>query len=230
LLVWGAKPLMAQVDSIVIDTQTQQIILDIQNLPPLDTLIKYALNSSPLLKSREALVGVKENELRKVKHDWLDIFSVGGNVGYGNGMLDVNQSNISEGIVTNSNTVRFGLSLQLRLSPSYWVERKHDINIKKAHLAYEEAMFEESQQIIRHKITQAYLEVKYYQALFHQAVANYEASRVTMKFNKHQFLEGQIDIELYNNVQLKHNKLAMNIENYKMNLKKSYYILKQALK
>jgi outer membrane protein TolC len=229
LLLFSSLLYSQDEDEVVLDYKMQDILEFVYELPPLEELVARAREESNLIKSREALILVKQNELAKIRHDWLDILSFKGNVGYGNGFIDVSQSNIADGIISNVNTVRFNIGLAVNLSPSYWVERKHEIKIRKAQLIYEKAMRDESTLIVLDKVTSAYLTLEYYRDIFIKSNAGFESNRFTLKLAQKKFLEGDIDIAMYNDIQLKNTKLQLEIEGYKLNLKKAYYDLESLL-
>ena len=219
---------LAQTDtSITVSEEVtmEEIMAFVIDLPPLETLIEIAIEESELMKSKEGIIKVKEHELLRIKNDWLDIVSFQGNIGYGNGLLGVNQSNLTSDVITNTNSIRFNLGVLVNLSPAYWVERKHEINIRKGHLAYAEAMKNDAKTFIAERVTLAYLQLEYYRDIFRQTSAAYELNRSTLKLSQKKFLEGDIDISLYNDIQLKNNKIQLEVENYKFNLKRSYHDL-----
>ncbi len=218
----------AQTDSVYIENETvtmEQIMTFVIDLPPLETLIEIAIEESELMKSKQGIIKVKEHELLRIKNDWLDIVAFQGNIGYGNGLLGVNQSNLTSDVITNTNSVRFNVGVLVNLSPAYWVERKHEINIRKGHLAYAEAMKNDAKTFIAEKVTLAYLQLEYYRDIFTETSAAYELNRSTLKLAQKKFLEGDIDISFYNDIQLKNNKIKLEVENYKFNLKRSYHDL-----
>lgn len=226
LLICSTTPLVwAQTDSSMMDSQTEKILSFIYKLPPLEELISKAIDQSSLIKSRDALVRVKENELARIKNDWLNILSFKGNVGYGNSFIDVNQSNLANGINSNVNTVLFNVGVGINLSPSYWVERKHELDIRKSYVEYEQAMQQEANQAVKQSITDLYINIEYYRDIFLASLAGYEANRITIRLAEKKFVEGEIEISIYNDIILKHIKLQLEIEGYKQNLKKSYYEL-----
>jgi len=229
VILLSSSFLYGQEEGEKVDSNMQDILEFIYQLPPLDKLVAQAEENSNLIKSRDALILVKQNELAKIKHDWLDVLSFKGNVGYGNGLIDVSQSNITDAIVSNVNTLRFNIGLAVNLSPSYWVERKHEIKIRKAQLAYEKAMRDQSTVIVLDKVTSAYLTLEYYRDIFIKSNAGFESNRATLKLAQKKFLEGDIDIAMYNDIQLKNTKLQLEIEGYKRNLKKAYYDLESLL-
>ncbi len=226
-----SQSVFAQQDSLrkTEEAEFNEILKFVYQLPPLEGLVQRALEVSALIKSKEGVIKVKENELLRIKNDWLDILTFQGNVGYGNGLLGINQSNLSTDVVTNTNSVRFSIGVAVNLSPSYWVERKHEINIRKGHLAYAEAMKDDTRGFVREKVTNAYLTLEYYRDIFIKASAGFESNRSTLKMAQKKFMEGDIEISIYNDIQLKNNKLKLELEQYKLNLKKNYFDLKLLL-
>ncbi|BDS15544.1 TolC family protein [Aureispira anguillae] len=220
---------LAQEDSLTSEQQWDNILVFVYELPPLEELLQIATNRSSLVKSRDALIAVKENELKKIKNDWLDILSFRGNVGYGNSFIDVNQNNLNGGIASNINTVLFNVGVAVNLSPAYWVERKYEMKILKSYVAYERAMKDEAKLIVVQKITDAYVSLEYYRDIYTRASAGYESNRTTIQLARKQFLEGEINIATYNDIKLKDIKLKLEIEGYKQNLKKAYYTLQHLL-
>lgn len=223
----------AQMDTDTTQNEEQrmdEILAFVSDLPPLQTLIDIAIAESELLRSKEGLIKVKENELLRIKNDWLDIVSFQGNIGYGNGLLGVNQSNLTSDIITNTSSLRFNLGVLVNMSPAYWVERKNEINIRKGHLAYAEAMRDDAKVFIEEKVTSAYLQLEYYRDIYTTTTAAFELNRSTLKLAQKKFLEGDIDISFYNDIQLKNNKIQLEVENYKFNLKKAFYDLNRLIK
>jgi len=219
----------SQQDSLSNNDKVDSILSLIYQLPPLEELLDDATEKSYLVKSRDALIQVKENEFKKIKNDWLNLLSFRGSVGYGNSIIDINQSNLGGGIASNVNTVLFNVGVIVNFSPEYWANRKHETKILEAHIDYEKALKGEAKLIVAQKITDAYLELEYYKNIYLKASASYESNRSTLRIIKKKFVEGEIDIMLYNDIILKDLKLELEIENYKQNLKKAYYNLQRLL-
>jgi outer membrane protein TolC len=219
----------AQNDSIPTNNKVDSILSLINQLPPLEELLENTTEKSYLVKSRDALIQIKESEFKKMKNDWLGLVAVRGSVGYGNSIIDLSQSNLDSGVASRVNTVLFNVGLIVNFSPEYWANRKHEVNISKAHIDYEKALRGEAKLIVAKKITDAYLELDYYKNIYLKASAGYEANRSTLRLVKKKFIEGEIDIVLYNDILLKNIKLELEIENYKQNLKKAYYNLQRLL-
>ncbi|BDS15593.1 TolC family protein [Aureispira anguillae] len=217
----------AQKDSLSTTNKTDSLLLLIHQLPPLEELLEAAKKKSPLIKSRNALIKIKENEAKTIKNDWLNVLALKGSVGYGNSFIDVNQNNI--GIGSNINTVLFNVGVILNFSPEYWANRKHKLKILEGHVEYEKAVQEETILTIAEKITNSYLELDYYKSIYIKASAGYESNRATLQIAKKKFIEGDIDIAIYNDIVLKNIKLDLEIEGYKQNLKKAYYSLQRIL-
>lgn len=216
-------------DSTSLDTKTQKLLGIIYNLPDMEDLIDTAIFNSISLNGKDQLVRVKQNELARIKNDWLDIFAIQGGVAYGNGSIAARQSNFNDVVLSNNSTLRFSIGVSMSLSPSYWMERKNEINIRKAHLEYEKIMRDETINLIRQSVINSYLALEFYREAFLVANAGYESNHATVLLAEKKFLEGDIDIALYNDIQLKHTKLAMEIEGYKRNLKKAFYDLEIAI-
>jgi outer membrane protein TolC len=219
----------SQKDSIPNNAPTDNILTLINELPPLEELLDQATENSYLVQSRDALIRIKENDFNKIKNDWLDILSFRGSVGYGNSIIDLNQSNLGGGIASNINTVLFNVGVIVNFSPEYWVNRKHEVKILEAHIDYEKALKGEAKLIVAEKITNSYIELEYYKSIYLKASAGYESNRSTIRLVKKKFIEGEIDIVLYNDIILKNIKLELEVENYKQNLKKAYYNLQRLL-
>ena len=226
----AAQVSWAQIDSIPpSNDRTDSILLLIFQLPPLEEILETAANESYLVKSREALIKVKEHEFKKVKNDWLSLISLRGSLGYGNSAIGLSQSNLNDPIATNINSVLFNFGGIIKFSPEYWANRKHEIKKFEAFLEYEKALRGEAKLLVSKKVTDAYLELDYYKNIYLKASAGFESNRSTLRLVKKKFIEGEIDIVLYNDIILKNLKLELEIENYKQNLKKAYYTLERLL-
>ncbi|MFT5648191.1 MAG: outer membrane protein TolC [Aureispira sp.] len=219
----------AQKDSLPNNDPVDSILSLIYQLPPLEELLELSVSESHLVKSRTALVEIRENQFKKVKNDWLSLVSLRGSIGYGNSIVDLTQNNLQNPIASNINTVLFNVGVIVQFSPEYWANRKHDIKIFEAYVDYENALKGEAGLIIAKKITDAYLELEYYKNIYLKASAGYESNRSTLRLVKKRFIEGDIDIVLYNDIILKNLKLGLEIENYKQNLKKAFYNLQRLL-
>jgi len=191
----------------------------------MEDLIDTAILNSNSLRGQDQLVKVKQNELARIKNDWLDIFAIQGGVSYGNGSIAARQSNFNDVVLSNNSTMLFNVGISMSLSPSYWIERKNEVNIRKAHLEYEEIMRDESENLIQQSVINAYLALEFYREAFLVANAGYESNYSTVLLAEKKFLEGDIDIALYNDIKLKHTKLALEIEGYKRHMKKAFYDL-----
>jgi len=219
----------AQKDSLPNNDSVDSILSLIYLLPPLEELLEISVSESHLVKSRAALVKIRENQFKKVKNDWLSLVSLRGSVGYGNSLVDLTQNNLQNSVSSNINSVLFNVGVIVKLSPEYWANRQHEIKIFEAYVDYENALKGEAGLIVAKKITDAYLELEYYKNIYIKASAGYESNRSTLRLVKKRFIEGDIDIVLYNDIILKNLKLGLEIENYKQNLKKAYYDLQRLL-
>lgn len=219
----------SQIDSLSPDNKVDSILSLIYQLPPLEELLDNATETSYLVKSRDALIKIKENDLKKIKNDWLNILSFRGSLGYGNSIMDINQSNLGGGIASNVNTVLFNVGVVVSFTPEYWANRKHEVKILQAHIDYEKALRGEAKLTVAEKITDAYVKLEYYKNIYLKASIGFEANRSTLRIAKKRFVEGEIDIALYNDIVLKNIKLELEIEGYKQNLKKAYYNLQRLL-
>jgi outer membrane protein TolC len=221
---WG------QIDSLPPNNDNiDSILFLIFQFPPLQELLDNAAEESYLVKSREALIQVKRSEFLKVKNDWLGLITLRGSVGYGNSVVDLSQSNLANPIATNINSVLFNFGVIVKFSPEYWANRKLEIKRFEGYLDYEKALRGEAKLLISKKITDAYLELEYYKNVYLKASASLESNRSTLRLVKKKFIEGEIDIMFYNEVELKNLKLEIEVEDYKQNLKKAFYTLKQLL-
>ena len=219
----------AQKDSLPNDNPVDSILSLIYLLPPLEELLETSVSESHLVKSRIALLEIRKNQFKKVKNDWLSLVSLRGSVGYGNSLVDLTQNNLQNSISSNINSVLFNVGVIVQFSPEYWANRKHEIKIFEAYVDYENALKGEAGLIVAKKITDAYLELEYYKTIYLKASAGYESNRSTLRLVKKRFIEGDIDIVLYNDIILKNLKLGLEIENYKQNLKKAFYNLQRLL-
>jgi len=219
----------AQTDSLPNNDKMDSILSLIYQLPPLEELLASATEESHLVKSRKALIDIREHQFKKVKNDWLSLLSLRGSVGYGNSLVDLNQSNLGGAIVSNVNTMLFSFGVIVKFSPEYWANRKHEIKTFEAYIDYEKALKGEAGLIVAEKITNAYLSLEYYKNIYLKASAGFESSRSTLLLVKKKFIEGDIDIVLYNDIVLKNLKLELEVEDYKQNLKKAYYDLQRLL-
>ncbi|CAA6816547.1 MAG: Unknown protein [uncultured Aureispira sp.] len=219
----------AQKDSLPNNDSVDSILSLIYLLPPLEELLEISVSESDLVKSRIALLEIRENQFKKVKNDWLSLVSLRGSLGYGNSLVDLTQNNLQNSVSSNINSVLFNVGVIIKFSPEYWANRQHEIKIFEAYVDYENALKGEAGLIVTKKITDAYLELEYYKNIYIKASAGYESNRSTLRLVKKRFIEGDIDIVLYNDIILKNLKLGLEIENYKQNLKKAYYDLQRLL-
>lgn len=227
LVVMLCFPLSKQAQSDTVMQDMNAIIAFVSQLPPLETLVQQAIANSKTLESKAALVSIKENELALIEKDWVTLFAVKGNVGYGNSFVDVNQTNLVDGVISNVNTVLFNVGVSVDLSPSYWVERKHKLDIQRSYVDFARSMENETKQMIRSQVTSAYLQLEYNRDVYLQVSAGAESNRSTVQLAEKKFLEGEIDIAMYNDIKMKAVKLKLEINSYKRNLRQSYYNLIQ---
>jgi outer membrane protein TolC len=188
----------------------------------MEALIDTALANSAQLESRDQLIRMKQNELAKLKNDWADLFGLYASTSYGNGSISSTQSIVTDVILSNQSTFRFGVGLSVSLAPGYWLKRKNEKQIRASSIKFESAMRRQDERFIKEALVNIYLTLEYHRETFLIANANYEANHTTVQLAEKRFLAGDVSIDVYNNIRLLHNKMRIEIEQYKRYLRKAY--------
>lgn len=128
------------------NTDSSEIKLKINQLPALHTLIDSAKIYSPILKSQDTEIIIRELKKKSLKRAWSKYISVGTAVQYGT--FDSYTSNINSetttnvGSVSTGNQSRYSVGVSINL-PIYAIyNRKNQINISQFEL--EQAKFEKN--------------------------------------------------------------------------------------
>ncbi len=196
-------------------------------LPPLDTLIKKAIEKSPSLRSQDVWIETKKEEWKVEKKSWADLVTVGGTALFGtNTVLDYQQTTVnSEYISVDRRSAIYNAGLTLRFSLGDVLTRGDKAHIKR--LDYEKAQAD--RQVIEWQIREEVL-VRYdrfeasYRMLDIEA-QNVEAIRMALEVAKKYFEEGSLEVSEYSTTLSRFATAQKQFEQAKLSAKHDYRML-----
>ena len=108
-------------------------------LPPLDTIIRLALERSAKLKSQDIWVKTQYHEWQLEKKNWADLVSVGGTALYGNNtLLDYQQNSLgAEQVSTDRRSTVYNAGFIVRFTLGDVINNQEKFQIKQ--LEYDQA-------------------------------------------------------------------------------------------
>ena len=216
----------------IIDAQTSkkydiQIADSSLNVPTLQVAIDKALKKSPLLKSSDIDMMIKQFQLRSVRKEWLDNFGVESFYKYGS-IDNVNIQNINNlNQVSNAKTTdtRYSLGVYFKMSFFSFLNQKTKNNIAKQEI--EKSKYE--RQLIQNEIVK--LVVKQYNAYLLDkqllSVKNkaYVSTQMQVSKAERDYKNGNLTIYELTKVMESSTKAEADYLLTKMNFRTSYLLL-----
>ncbi len=171
-------------------------------LPPLDTLVKIALEKSPELRSQDVWIEIQSQEWKLQKKTWMNLVSVGAATNIGtNNVLDYQQTTSSaEYIAVNRQSAVYNAGIAVRISLGDVLTRSDKNNI--ARLEWERAQTDRL--ILEDKIREGV--IAYYdnlQAALRLLVLeaqSVETQRLAFEVADKYFREGTMKVEDYSSM------------------------------
>jgi len=186
-------------------------------LPPLEMVLHYTLNNSPMLKTQDAHIDKREFEVKRAKKEWIKGISIslGTRFGsYGNNVLD--QINLG---------YQGGLSLNLSLYEIF--NRNNHVNVFKQELLIARGEKDELRQKIKKLVISQYNQL----LLLHELVQIRNEAKETALMNQQaaekEFLAGELLISELARVNQITVKARVEFESTRMELKNAFMQLQE---
>lgn len=195
-------------------------------IPSLQELIDSALLRSPLIKSQQNLINVKQEEISMLKKDWAKYLSLKTGVAYGTGGVNLNQaSDALTNVISTNKSYRYDAGLYLSVSPSDLINRKNKMKIQQNKLDYEYQKQQEQINDLKQFISEKYGDFSLRFDLFKVYNSLKESSNTNLLQAKIDFENGNLPLISYNDILLKNAKVNEEFEISKNNLLNAKYIL-----
>lgn len=203
-----------------------------QKLPPLDSLIAWARENNPYLKSFDSAKELGEGKVALEKRSWLEYISL--DAGYGYGIYD-NLSNSQIGGDPSSQTLftseqnRYSVGASVKMPLSAILNRKR--MVKNTKLEAETFKYEQQQaeNELRLQVTEQYNElIKFYRLLFinNSIVDTYKAQTVRAE---REFADGIMNVTDYTRLLQMINQAKMALEAQKSEFYKAFMTLESTV-
>lgn len=168
-------------------------------LPPLDTLIAWALIKNASLKMQDAQIAVKQQEYEVKKREWLDLLSLNGTTAYGNNQLyDVQQSQQgTTPILTTRQSIIYNVGVTTRISIGDILNRNKKIALKRLEVARTQAEKEVVKDQIREEVIIRYYKLLIALRMVKLEADNLEAKKLGMEVAEKYFKEGNMPVTEY---------------------------------
>lgn len=199
------------------------------SLPPLDTLIAWALVKNASLKVQDAYIAVKEQERELKSREWYEAFYLNGTGAYGNNQLyDVQQSQQTiTPIVTTRQSLVYNAGVTVRLSMGEFVNRSRKINLKR--LEVERAKTEKLVIIdqIREEVIIRYYKLLLALRMIKLETENLEAKKMGVEIAEKYFKEGNMPAMEYSTILNTKITIEKQLEQARFDAQFSYRLLRE---
>ncbi|MFW6352363.1 MAG: TolC family protein [Bacteroidota bacterium] len=139
---------------------------ELLEVPPMEKLISFALENSPLMGSTDIDTEVLRQKLIITRKEWMDNIRFDGAVNYGmydqllvRGVSDPDVDPLSQ--LSRGEQIRYYGGVSLRIPLSAFASRKNEIQLQKLEMEKSEMLSREQEQQIRKMVIEAYYELKY---------------------------------------------------------------------
>ncbi|MBI1224923.1 MAG: acyltransferase family protein [Bacteroidetes bacterium] len=196
-------------------------------LPPLDTLVKMAIEKSPALRSQDVWIETKKQEMNLEKKSWANLVTVGGTALLGtNNVLDYQQTTTNqEYISVDRRSAVYNAGLTVRLSLGDVINRSDKVNIKR--LEWERTQVDklnlEAQ--IQEEVLVRYDRFQADMQLLQLEAQNVEAMQLALEVAQKYFEEGTLPASEYTTVLSKNIAAKKQLEESKLAARHSYRML-----
>jgi outer membrane protein TolC len=168
-------------------------------LPPLDTLIAWALIKNASLKVQDAQIAIRQQEYEIKKREWRDLLSINGTTAYGNNQLyDVQQS--QQGItpiVTTRQSIIYNFGIATRLSLGDIMNRNKKIALKRLEVEKTAAEKEVLKDQIREEVITRYYKLLIALKMLKLEADNLETKKMGLEVAEKYFREGNLAVTEY---------------------------------
>jgi peptidoglycan/LPS O-acetylase OafA/YrhL len=226
----GGKKLVTVALLLVSTTAFSQDTLTTEyQLPPLDTLIRLALEKSPVLRSQDVWIEIQQQEWRLQKKAWMNLVSVGAATNVGtNSVLDYQQTTTSsEYVSVNRQSAVYNAGVAVRISLGDVLTRGDKNNI--ARLEWERAQTDRL--ILEDKIREAVItQYDHLQAALRLLVLeaqSLETQRLAFEVSDRYFREGIMKVEDYSSELSKKISAEKSLEISRIEAQKAYRMLRE---
>lgn len=198
-------------------------------LPPLDTLIAWALAKNSSLKLQDAQIAVRQQEYLIKKKEWRDLLSINGTTAYGNNQLyDVQQS--QQGItpiVTTRQSLIYNIGVTARVSLGDALNRNHKINLKRLEVEKTAAEREVIKDQIREEVIMRYHRLLVALKMLKLEADNLEAKKMGLEVAEKYFKEGNLAAMEYSTMLNTKITIEKQYEQAKFDAQYAYRMLKE---
>lgn len=202
---------------------------DNYQLPPLDSLIKIALENSPILRSQDVWIEIQQQEWKLEKKQWMNLVSVGAATNVGtNSVLDYQQTTTSaEYITLNRQSAVYNAGLAVRISLGDVLTRGDKNNI--ARLEWERAQADRLilEDKIREEVISQYDHLQAALRLLTLEAQSLESQRLAFEVADTYFREGTMKLETYSVELSKKISAEKTLEYSRIEAQKSYRQLRE---
>jgi peptidoglycan/LPS O-acetylase OafA/YrhL len=198
-------------------------------LPPLDSLIKWALEKSPALRSQDVWTAAKRQEMNLEKKSWANLVSVGGTALFGtNTVLDYQQTTLnSEYISVDRKSAVYNAGVTMRVSLGDVLNRGNKVDIKRLEWERSQADRLVIEEQIREEVLTRYDAFQANLRLIELEAQNQEAMTLALSVAQKYFEEGNLPASEYTTVLSKHIAAQKQLEETKMAAQHSYRMLRE---
>jgi peptidoglycan/LPS O-acetylase OafA/YrhL len=207
---------------------TQTEIPDFQ-VPPLDTLIKLAIEKSPVLRSQDVWIQTKSKEVSLEKKSWANLVSVGGTALLGtNNVLDFQQTTTNQEYISlDRRSAVYNAGVTLRVSLGDVLNRADKVDIKRLEWERSQADRVTLEHQIREEVMVRYDRFQADLYLLDLESQNVEAMQLALEVAQKYFEEGNLPASEYTTVLAKSIAAKKQLEESKLAAKHSYRMLRE---
>ena len=196
-------------------------------LPPLDTIIRLALERSAKLKSQDIWVKTQYHEWQLEKKNWADLVSVGGTALYGNNtLLDYQQNSLgAEQVSTDRRSTVYNAGFIVRFTLGDVINNQEKFQIKQ--LEYDQATMDRKamEDEIKEEVMLRYDRFWANQKILQLEAENVEAMHLAYETAKKYFEQGNLSTAEYTTNLSKYIAAQKQLEERKMEAKHQYRMI-----
>lgn len=162
-------------------------------IPSLETLIKYAIENSPLISQQNSLINVQNVQLQSKKLSWTDYIKPFAEIKYGSTdyvYIGSNQGGVVTGDVMT--TTRYSIGARLDLSAFDLVDQKKRVLVETYKLDAINGRLDEIKQQIRLTITKSFYDLFSYQRILKDKTDYLVTQLTSLDWIEEQFRKAEI--------------------------------------
>ncbi len=194
-------------------------------IPPLGMLIDSAIVYSPLIRSKNIEIAIREWEVRTAKFQWADKIETFSEFRYGsvdNVFISPTGTAIDNDV---SITSRYHVGARIDFTVFDVINHRHNVKIAKARVDLEEARIAEIQHLIKQEIIRLWVHITTYKEIMFIKTDHATAQQLNMEDAQRRYTTGEVEIVEYARVKQIADKAMEELQLAKKEYREALYLL-----